>query len=88
MAKKKKPNNYKITLQLAGVKYKQEGKTIEEAFEKFDLGWWQVKNKCIVTISKGKKSHEHLFTARVLKRILINPTLRGIWSQKLNYLMK
>lgn len=77
-----------MVINIAGKKYRTEAETIEDALAKFNLGWWQVKNKCIVKVSKGKKSHEHIFTARVLRRVFSNKTLRMIWGQRLTLLLK
>ena len=87
MEKESKPK-YKVTVDILGKKVKTEGETIEDCLSKFDLGWENIKNKGVVTVSKGNQSHEHLFNIKVLRRIFSNKIVRAHWAKNLELLLK
>lgn len=87
-AKEKKLNNYKVVLEMAGIKHIKEAKTIDLALEALGLKWNNIKAKGIITVSRNKHSYEHLFYVPVLKRIFANKLTRALWAKRLGYLLK
>ncbi len=86
--KKTRGGIYSIVLEIAGVKYKSNGKTINEALENLGLTWVQIKGKGILKVKWGKKTLEHLFFLKELKRIFSNKITRLIWEKRLKLLLK
>jgi hypothetical protein len=73
----------KLTLEMSGEKYKTTGGTINEAFLALPLSWENIKAKGLVTIKDGKKSCQHLFVIKQLKRIFANKLTMMMWSKRL-----
>ena len=76
---------YKVTLQSAGEKHTTQAKSVDEALVKMNLTWNMIKAKGVITVSKNKKSYEHVFTAIKLRRIFGNKLTRALWSKRLEF---
>lgn len=87
MNKKKQTEQYKVVLEMADKKYTQKADTVNEAIGNMGLSWVDIKMKGTIMASKNKKSCEHLFNLRVLKRIFANKTARLLWAKRLTYLL-
>ena len=81
-------NNYNLVLEMAGIKYKGMGQTIDQALGSLNLSWEQIKAKGVVKISSGNKIYEHLFYTNQLKRIFANKLTRMMWGKRLELLLK
>ena len=79
---------YNLTLDMGGVPYEAKGKTLLEALQAIPLEWNQIKAKCIVKITKGELSYEHLFFVKQIRRILINKVAKQIWAKRLELLLE
>ncbi len=79
---------YKIKLETSGKIYKQSAETIEEAMELIGLEWNDIKGKGLLTITKGKLSHEHLFNTVQLRRFFGSKLRRELWAKRLNILLE
>lgn len=77
----------KISIKILGEEWEQEGKTIEEALSKFPLSWDNIKGKGVLTVTQGKKSHEHMFNMKVLRRIFSNKLIMAHWAKNLEMLL-
>ena len=83
-----KKNNFNLILEMAGMKYYTRGETIHEAMLKLPLDWHNIKGKGIFNIKQGKKSVEHLFYQKQLRRIFANKLTMILWSRRLNLLLR
>jgi hypothetical protein len=81
-------NNYKVVLEMTGIKYKAEGETIDEAIANLGLEWNQIKGKGLIKVFKDKASAEYLFYMKQLKRIFANKTTRMMWAKRLELFLK
>jgi len=80
---------YKVTLKILGKEYTQKGDTIEEALNKFNLGFADIKAKGVVSIKHGKKSLDYkMFSTMLLRRIFVNPITRAYWARNLELLLR
>ena len=79
--------NYNLTLETVGRKYQSQGETIDQALANLNLSWEQIKAKGIVKVSQDKKTYEHLFYLRPLRRIFANKITRLIWGKRLTLLL-
>lgn len=86
--KQKQKEQYTVILEMAGEKYKYKAETINEALENLGLSWVDIKAKGVIIVSKNKKSYEHLFNLRILKRIFANKMARLLWAKRLTYLLE
>jgi hypothetical protein len=77
----------KLKLTTCGLEFKASGETIEECLDKVGLSWNDIKNKGVITVKKGTKTHEHLFSTLQLKRIFGNKLTKGLWSKRLETLL-
>ncbi len=72
---------------MLGKEYKSQGETAFEAMDNLNLSWEQIKGKGVITLFKDKKSHEHLFYLRPLKRIFANKLTKLMWVKRLELLL-
>jgi hypothetical protein len=80
-------NTYKAVLKVLGKEWTHEGATLDEALD-FGLSWEEIKGKGVITVSNGNSSHEHLFNAVKIRRILSNKTVRAQWAKMLELYLK
>ena len=81
--------NFKITLEIAGVKYNSEGETVSEAFLNIPLRWSDIKGKGIMTVTRGKHSVTKVFYLAQLRRMFGNKLsrlMRTMWANRLELL--
>ena len=76
---------FKVTLQTSGEKHTKTAKSVNEALVKMNLTWNMIKAKGVITVSKGKKSYDHVFSAIKLRRIFGNKLTRALWSKRLEF---
>lgn len=78
---------YTAKLKVLSEEWKQSGETLNDALD-FGLEWVDVKGKGTITVSNGKKTHEHLFNAIQIRRIISNKIFRNIWAKNLELYLK
>ena len=86
--KKIDKKQYDVKLKMAGLVYTSRANTIENALDKLNLDWNNVKAKGVVEIDNGKQKYEHLFYTTQLKRIFANKITRMMWGKRLTLLLK
>ena len=87
MKKKYQKTPYKVILETSGIKFKGAGKTTDDAIADLGLSWEQIKAKGVMTISQDKKSYQHLFFLKPLRRIFANKITRLLWAKRLQLLL-
>jgi hypothetical protein len=85
---KEKSKKYKVVFDTVGIKHKAEGKTALDALSNLDITWDKIKNKGVITLSKGSKKAEHLFVIKQLRRIFVNKTVMALWAKRLELMFK
>jgi hypothetical protein len=80
--------NYTVTLEILGKKYESKGETVLEALENLNLSWEQIKGKGVLTVSRGRDKHEHLFNMFRIRKIVANRIIRQHWAKTLEYFLE
>lgn len=78
---------YKILLETSGLEYKGEGETLEEAFDKLDVTWLQIKSKGMMTVNYGKNKIEKIFFLLPLRRMFLNKFARKLQIKRFYFLL-
>lgn len=81
-------SKYKVVLDLLSEKHVQKANNIEQALMNMKIKWSSIKSKGTLTIYKGNKKHEHLFTSGRLRLIFGNKLTRKVWCKNLDYFLK
>lgn len=76
------------TLEMAGNKYKGEGKTVIEAFKAIPLDYTQVKHKGTLRVEHDGKSFERLFPVLALRRMFASRILKEHWAHSVAKFLK
>ena len=84
---KKTNNNYKLTLEVLGTKWRSEGSSVESALKKLKVNYQDIMGKGILTIRKGSKKMEYLTNAIKLRRLLSNKIIRLKQARNLENLL-
>ena len=79
--KETKSENYIVSLTLNGKKYNLKGKTIGEAMSQIPPQ--VIKEKLVITISKGNKKVEKMFYPFQTKKLLISKVSQDIFEKRL-----
>lgn len=78
---------YKVVLQTVGKEYVGKGDTVDEAIANLGLSWEHIKGKGTMFVTTGKRTYEHFFPLRVLRRIFTNKMNRLLWGKRLELLI-
>jgi len=77
-----------MTLTTRGIEYKSTGDTIEDAFSGISLSWENIKDKGTVKVTDGKKTINHLYYIKPLRRIFANKLCRIQAAKRLGFLFQ
>ena len=79
---------YKLTVDVLGVKTTKTGKTALDALSKFTMTWEDIKGKGVLFAEYGDQKWERNMNAPTLRRIFNNKITKESWAKSLTLILQ